>query len=102
MADLAADAGDEVSWREVRRVLDEEVSRLPERLRLPIFLCYFEGKTRDEAAEALGWKLRHSAWTAGRRPATVAQFVWPKGESSCRRRSWPFPRPATVRLSPMR
>ena len=48
---------DDVLWRDVRRVLDEEVNRLPERLRLPVFLCYFEGKTRDEAAEALGWKL---------------------------------------------
>jgi RNA polymerase sigma factor (sigma-70 family) len=49
--------GDDVSWREVRRVLDEEVTRLPDRLRLPVLLCYFEGKTRDEAAEALGCKV---------------------------------------------
>lgn len=48
---------DDVRWREVRRVLDEELNRLPENLRLPIYLCYFEGKTRDEAAESLGWKL---------------------------------------------
>lgn len=48
---------DEVLWRDVRRVLDEEVNRLPDRLRLPVFLCYYEGKTRDEAAEALGWKI---------------------------------------------
>src|SRR5205823_797290 len=44
---------DDVSWREVRRILDEEVNRLPEHLRYPILLCYFGGKTRDEAAEAL-------------------------------------------------
>jgi RNA polymerase sigma factor (sigma-70 family) len=49
--------GDDVSWREVRRVLDEEVTRLPDRLRLPVLLCYFEGKTRDEAADALGCKV---------------------------------------------
>jgi RNA polymerase sigma factor (sigma-70 family) len=55
--EASADPRDDVLWRDVRRVLDEEVNRLPERLRLPIYLCYFEGKTRDEAAEALGWKL---------------------------------------------
>jgi RNA polymerase sigma factor (sigma-70 family) len=49
--------GDDLSWREVRRILDEEVARLPERLRLPILLCYFEGRTRDEAAAALGCKV---------------------------------------------
>ncbi|HVK08790.1 MAG TPA: sigma-70 family RNA polymerase sigma factor [Gemmataceae bacterium] len=47
----------EASWREVRRLLDEEVRHLPQRLRLPILLCYFEELTRDEAAERLGWSL---------------------------------------------
>lgn len=54
--DVPATPRDDVLWRDVRRVLDEEVNRLPERLRLPVLLCYFEGKTRDEAAAALGWK----------------------------------------------
>jgi RNA polymerase sigma factor (sigma-70 family) len=45
------------AWGEVRRLLDEEVHRLPSRLRLPILLCYFEDLTRDEAAERLGWSL---------------------------------------------
>src|SRR5579871_4465185 len=31
--------------KEVRAIVDEEVSRLPERLRAPVILCYFEGKT---------------------------------------------------------
>lgn len=57
LPDVAAPSHDDVSWREVRCVLDDELNRLPERLRLPVFLCYFEGKTRDEAAESLGWKL---------------------------------------------
>ncbi len=43
-----------VSWREVRTVLDEELLRLPERLRAPLVLCYLEGLTQDEAAEQLG------------------------------------------------
>src|SRR5262249_42902161 len=57
LPDIATEMTEDVSWREVRRVLDEEVNCLPERLRLPVLLCYFEGKTRDEAAEVLGWKL---------------------------------------------
>src|SRR6476646_2526088 len=55
--EVPADPRDDVLWRDVRRVHDEEVNRLPDRLRLPVYLCYFEGKTRDEAADALGWKV---------------------------------------------
>ena len=45
----------EVSWREVRAALDEEIAKLPDRLRLPVILCYLDGMTRDEAAAELGW-----------------------------------------------
>jgi RNA polymerase sigma factor (sigma-70 family) len=41
------------AWRELCRVLDEELGRLPERLRAPLVLCYLEGRTRDEAARLL-------------------------------------------------
>jgi RNA polymerase sigma factor (sigma-70 family) len=44
-------------WREVCEALDEELHRLPERLRSPLLLCYLSGLTRDEAARQLGWSL---------------------------------------------
>jgi RNA polymerase sigma factor (sigma-70 family) len=52
----AADApSGEGAWEAVRPVLDEEVGRLPEKYRRPVVLCYFEGKTYEEAARLLGW-----------------------------------------------
>ena len=39
---------------ELRSILDEEVNRLPERLRQAFVLCYLEGKTNEEAARLLG------------------------------------------------
>jgi len=53
--DLDTMAGStEPGWSDLRPVLDEEISRLPERHRLPVVLCYLEGRTYQEAAEHLG------------------------------------------------
>jgi RNA polymerase sigma factor (sigma-70 family) len=46
---------DELTWRELRQTLHDELERLPERYRLPLILCYLEGQTQEEAARRLGW-----------------------------------------------
>jgi DNA-directed RNA polymerase specialized sigma subunit len=46
---------DDLTWRELREVLHQELSRLPEKNHLPLILCYLEGKTQEEAARHLGW-----------------------------------------------
>jgi RNA polymerase sigma factor (sigma-70 family) len=48
--------GPDLSWREACSILHEELDRLSDRYRLPLILCYLDGKSRDEAAQQLGVK----------------------------------------------
>jgi RNA polymerase sigma factor (sigma-70 family) len=51
----AGDSPAEFIWRELRPMFDEELNRLPEKLRLPAVLCFLEGCSKSEAARVLGW-----------------------------------------------
>ena len=50
----APDSSGPAVWRDVRRLLDEEINRLPGHYRAVVVLCYLEGKTFAEAARQLG------------------------------------------------
>jgi RNA polymerase sigma factor (sigma-70 family) len=57
-AESPAGPPDEVTWGELRGILDSELGALPEKWRLPLVVCYLEGRTQDEAARQLGWSER--------------------------------------------
>jgi hypothetical protein len=43
-------------WSDLLPLLDQELSRLPDKYRLPVVLCDLEGLTRKQAARQLGWQ----------------------------------------------
>lgn len=49
-----AEPAADMARRELQAVLDDELNWLPEKYRTPLVLCYWEGKTNEEAARQLG------------------------------------------------
>ncbi|MHB1561213.1 MAG: sigma-70 family RNA polymerase sigma factor [Isosphaeraceae bacterium] len=50
-----AEDSEECERRDLRRALEDELGRLPDKYRAPVVLCDLEGHTREEAARQLGW-----------------------------------------------
>jgi RNA polymerase sigma factor (sigma-70 family) len=48
---------EDLTLGETQRVLEEELNRLADKYRAPLLLCCVQGRTRDEAAQQLGWSL---------------------------------------------
>jgi RNA polymerase sigma factor (sigma-70 family) len=45
----------DLSAEELLEVLDAELGKLPDKWRLPLILCYLEGRSQEESASQLGW-----------------------------------------------
>jgi RNA polymerase sigma factor (sigma-70 family) len=54
-ADLPERSANPSESGDTREILAEELARLPEKFRLPILLCYYQGLTNEEAARRLNW-----------------------------------------------
>jgi RNA polymerase sigma factor (sigma-70 family) len=54
-AAVGPDPADDAIRAELRPIIDAAVNSLPAKYRLPVILCYLEGKTYEEAARQLGW-----------------------------------------------
>jgi RNA polymerase sigma factor (sigma-70 family) len=59
--------------------LCEEVDRLPERYRVPVLLCFFEGLTHAEAASRTGWPIGTVAGRLARAKDLLSQRLSKKG-----------------------
>jgi RNA polymerase sigma factor (sigma-70 family) len=87
----AVEPPDETARRDLRAALDEALSRLPEKYRLPLVLHYLEGRTVPEVARQLGCpegtaaarlaraRRRCRARLAGRELALAAPVTVPAG-----------------------
>jgi len=53
--EMPTSAASDMTLDELRTILDQEISQLPQKYSLPLVLCYLEGKTNAEAAAQLGW-----------------------------------------------
>ncbi len=70
---------DNLLSQELREVLDDEVDRLPEKYRTAIILCYFQGKSHEQAAQELGLPKRTVTSRLGRGRELLRQQLTKRG-----------------------
>jgi RNA polymerase sigma factor (sigma-70 family) len=66
-------------WDELRPILDQELSRLADKFRVPIVLCLLEGTSHKEAARQLGWPQGTLAGRLSRGRALLARRLARRG-----------------------
>jgi RNA polymerase sigma factor (sigma-70 family) len=66
-------------WHDLEPLLDQELTRLPDKYRLPVVLCHLEGKTRKQAAQQLGWPIGTVAGRLARGRAMLAKRLTRRG-----------------------
>jgi RNA polymerase sigma factor (sigma-70 family) len=66
-------------WPEVRPILDEELSRLPEKYRLPVVLRYLQGKSHEETAQELGCPAGTLSWRLSQARELLAKRLARRG-----------------------
>jgi RNA polymerase sigma factor (sigma-70 family) len=64
---------------DLSELIDDELSRLPDKYRAPIVLCELEGKTHREAAEQLGWPVGTVSGRLSRAKAILAKRLTQRG-----------------------
>lgn len=80
LTSVAAPLGrEDLEWEEIRSIMDEEISRLPEKHRGPLVLCDLEGRTHAEAARELGCPAGSMSWRLEKARETFRQRLRRRG-----------------------